>query len=102
MSRKFVYHRGKEITRVLHCDPLDPDGEAVVETIQDLEPLIEENKRLRELNNGRGEHFALLGRVPVHVYERAVREGWAEDQAKWRAWLNDPDNRAFRVNEGHV
>jgi hypothetical protein len=40
--------------------------------------------------------------VPMTVVETAMREGWFNDKAAWRRWLNDRDNRAFRVWGGQV
>jgi hypothetical protein len=32
----------------------------------------------------------------------AQREGWADDMVKWKAFLNDPDNKAFRIWPGRL
>jgi hypothetical protein len=31
-----------------------------------------------------------------------MREGWFHDDKAWERWLNDRDNRDFRVWEGRV
>jgi hypothetical protein len=36
------------------------------------------------------------------VYQRAVREGWAQDSAQWKKWLNHSDNKPFRTWKGKV
>lgn len=40
--------------------------------------------------------------IPQSVVSQAIREGWYHDDAKWRRWTNDPDNRRLRVSEGRV
>jgi hypothetical protein len=34
------------------------------------------------------------------IYEQSIHEGWTDKD--WAKWLNDPDNRAFRVWRGSV
>jgi hypothetical protein len=38
----------------------------------------------------------------VVIWEDLVRKGIANDTKKLKAWLNDPDNRAFRTRLGRV
>ncbi len=94
-----IYDQFGSVVRTLHVNK--NDGSFVMASAQDCEPLIEENKRLRENQTGK-EGFRLTARVPVHVVERAMREGWWHDEAEWKKWLNDADNRDFRVDEGRV
>ncbi len=42
----------------------------------------------------------LLAKVPMTVYEKSIVEQW--DEADWTKWLNDPDNKHFRVWPGKV
>jgi hypothetical protein len=56
------------------------------------------NRALGETQSG---HMKLIARgVPAFVYEQSLREDWGEDD--WAKWLNDSDNRAFRVWQGQV
>ncbi|NNM74755.1 hypothetical protein [Enterovirga aerilata] len=101
-TQQTVYEARGTLKRILVNDPLDGFyGQFTAVAEQECEPLIEENKALREMQTGK-ERFRLVARVPVPIYEQALREGWAYDDAKWRKWLNDPDNRAFRVSEERV
>lgn len=94
-----IYDQHGNAIRVAHTDT---SGERYVfETIEDHEPTIESAKVLREHVTSK-DTFRHVARVPLTVYEKALREGWADDQDKWRRWLNDPDNAAFRVWEGQV
>lgn len=96
--RDFIYAKENGLTRRAVNET---DGSFVLATEQDLEDVIEENKRLRE-NQTKKEHYRLVARVPVHVAEQAMREGWFHDDKMWARWLNDIDNRDHRVWEGKV
>lgn len=97
-----IYHDDGMLRRVVHSDPSEGFfGTFTTAASMDCTSLVETNKALREAQTGK-ETFRLIGRIPVTLYEKAVREGWAADEAKWTAWLNDPDNRMFRVWEGTV
>ena len=100
MERRSVERDGT-ITRTLVSGDLHDD--LVVHTEQDVGAILDHVHELREHTthnpNGLMRHAA---KVPVTVYEQAVREGWVNDQDAWRAWLNDPDNKAFRVWKGRV
>ena len=43
-----------------------------------------------------------VAKVPVTVVERAMREGWFHDDKAWDKFLNDPDHKGFRVDEGRL
>lgn len=93
------YQARDGVVRVLHWDDERPDR-FVVETIQDVEPILEGVARDRELMRNDGVN-KVLGHVPVAVYERAVHEQWGEDD--WSRWWNGqgppdlPNGRAFRI-----
>lgn len=99
MSNKFVLDADPGHVQYYHHDPLDED-KLILEDVYDVEPIINEAKRLSEMNPGR--EFRHVGIIPPHVLDQAAREGWINDQKKWREWLNDPDNRAFRTHPGRV
>jgi len=40
--------------------------------------------------------------LPLIVYQRACREGWANDMKQWRKWLNKSDNKVFRTWQGKL
>lgn len=100
-ERKYIYDANGTVVRELHADPEAPFGGFAINTIEDVEPIIESAKVLRENHKPRGD-MKLAARVPVTVVERAMREGWFHDDRAWRRWMNDPDNRDFRVWEGRV
>lgn len=94
-----IYDHQGNVIRVAHTDAAD--DRYIFETIEDHEPTIESAKILRE-NQSNKSMMRHVARVPMTIYEQAIREGWANDQLAWAKWLNDPDNRAFRVWEGNV
>ena len=100
-ERKYLYQADGTVARVLHARPEDPFGDFAIETIEDVEPIIDSVKTLRDEQDKKA-HMRHVARVPVTVVERAMREGWFHDQAKWDQWLNDPQNKDFRVWEGRV
>jgi hypothetical protein len=100
-AQKIIYAADGTIARVLHADDRDPFGDFAIETFEDVEPLLDSVKHMREVQNPKA-HMRHVAEVPVTIYEKAVREGWANDQAAWARFLNDPDNRAFRVWEGRL
>ena len=49
-----------------------------------------------------GKDFRHVAEVPMVVYQKACREGWAKDTKKWREWLNHSDNKVFRTWKGRI
>jgi hypothetical protein len=99
MASKMIYDVNENIVRVSHQDS-DPNV-AYFQTIEDVDPIIESAKLHREAVT-RKDNFRHVARVPITIYEQAVREGWADDQDAWRRWLNAHENQPFRVWEGTV
>lgn len=100
--------------KVLHQDPLlgiteifhgsDDGNQFTIETIQDVEPLLDLNKaKLNEVSNsdkwGDGK---LVASIPMVIYDQWLREGIMDDQQKLKQKLNDPDNRFMRTWPGHL
>ena len=92
------FSAGGHALRTLHFDP-DRPGRIIQETT-----LVYDDgfaQRNRELGEQQSGPMKLIARgVPLFVWEQSEREGW--DDAKWAAWLNDPENAAFRVWQGVV
>lgn len=93
---KFVYQRHDGIERTMV--PFDKDSFGVHTSIQ-ADEIVDSCKRDAELHDPRAVN-KLLARVPLTIYEQSIREQWDEDD--WKKWLNDPDNKAFRVWWGYV
>lgn len=93
-------------TEYFHYDP-ETDGFAI-ETVADVEPLIEVNKYLHNnapLRWGEWSHVATL---PSVIVTQLINEGILAgpgkviDRDRFKKWLNDRDNRAFRTRPGFI
>ena len=96
--KPFVYSGANGVQRVMH--PVDHDS-FVVETVLDLDPILDSVKRDQE-NFKSNSTNKVLARIPMTIYEQALREGWADDDDAWKKWLNDHQNAPFRVWRGRV
>jgi len=76
------------------------DNKVVYHTTQDIAPVIEHCKALSE--NKPGKDLRHVAEVPLVVYQKACREGWANDMKQWRKWLNHSDNKVFRTWQGKL
>jgi hypothetical protein len=101
MERKLVYRDSDGVRRTMITDEDSPGLLRVFTEVQ-MDEVLESIKRAREVDESRGP-FPMnrhLARVPMTVYEQSLLEQWDDD--RWKRWLNDPDNEAFRVNRGRV
>lgn len=73
----------------------------IYHTTQDINPVIEHCKNIAE-NVTPGKDLRHVAEVPLIVYQRACREGWANDMSQWRRWLNNSDNKVFRTWQGKL
>ena len=99
MGMKTLYDQWGGIIRWIETAP--GGDEMIVTTEQDATRLLRANSRDADVDQS-GRTFRLVARVPMPIIQQAIREGWHRDEKKWRAFLNDPDNRAFRVWPGKV
>lgn len=85
-------------------------GDFQIQTQQDVEPLIEYNK---SLHNATEKHtrYGELTRIaswPAVITMELAKQGILSmggailDEKRFRKWLNDRDNKAFRTREGTV
>jgi hypothetical protein len=92
-----------ECRQVLHFDDAD-DSRMALEVFQDdvtTSAILRKVREARERGaDSKSRELRLMAEIPMAVYLRACQEGW--DDADWRKWANDPDNRAFRVHDGRV
>jgi hypothetical protein len=84
------------VTQYAHLDGDDLH----IETIEDCQPLVDAAKILADKTPGKD--FRLAAIVPGEVFNQAFREGWLHDKAQWKKWMNDPDNKRFRVWGGRM
>ena len=89
----------------------DHDGDkTIIQRVQDVEPIIENNKRLQAEGKGYSSSRELrrIASIPMVVVERWIQEdgvnfmalGKQEKSVYLRKKLNDSDNRAWRNSDG--
>ncbi len=76
------------------------DGRMVLVTEQDVTPIVDYCKARAELPMDAD--MRPVAEIPLAVVERMMQEGSWNDPAAVRAWLNDPDNKCFRIWQGRV
>ena len=88
------------------------DGGLVIETIQDVSGIVESNKKQFNAYDERSRWSdELLGNkiasIPLTVIDELNKQGIMRgfhvlDQPRFKSWLNNPDNRAFRTRPGRI
>lgn len=80
-----------------------------IETTQDVESVLSENKGIRNEDTGRyGDGMHKVASIPMVKVHELMKDGVigmngeVVDPARLRRFLNDPDNRYFRTKEGTV
>lgn len=87
------------INEYVHHDPMRPD-DLIIHAEQDCSVILDHVKQERDRPVGK--EWRKVACVPMIFIDKAIREGWNNDQDKWRAFLNDPDNAGFRVWNGRI
>ena len=66
--------------------------------------MIEENKKSYASMDERTKwgEWNKVASIPMPLYSRLKRDGIIDDEKKFKAWLNDADNRFFRTRPGRV
>lgn len=91
------------ITETLHFQ--DGDGTASLYREQDVEPILDANKRAGGVGMSPTREFRHIARIPVVVYDHwcktyGVDVTKPEHSGLLRRLLHDPDNRFLRVDGG--
>jgi hypothetical protein len=94
------------VTEIAHM----PDADTfVVETHQDVSQIIEQNKAMYAQTDekARWGDWTHIAQIPLSVFQELNKKGICRgfhivDQTAMKAWLNDPDNKYFRVRPGRV
>jgi hypothetical protein len=101
-SRLLDYDAATGTKTIFHSDG---EGGGTIETQQDVTDLLEYNKARYNNVDERaryGEKAWIVASLPMHVYFDLKRKGIADDQKKFKAWLNDPENLYYRTRPGRV
>ena len=108
MSKKIPIENTGITKTILHSD--DSEGKIHIETTQDVQPVLEEIKirsNLGEFHNKKKDWYHAAS-IPLVVVQQLVKKGImhphgaVKDKARFKKWVNDPDNRAFRIWQGNV
>jgi hypothetical protein len=85
------------------------EEDVVLETVQDVEPVIEANKAaLNNVDNRRFGDGKLIARIPIVIMLQLVSKGILSpkfavlDEKRFSAWLNSSDNCWMRTWPGNV
>jgi hypothetical protein len=99
----------KVVHRKAHADD---NGGIIIESAQDVGGIVESNRKQFNAYDERARWSDdLLGNkiasIPLSVIDDLNQKGIMRgfhvlDQARFKAWLNHPDNRAFRTRPGRV
>lgn len=101
-SRELLLSKYGSFKQVVHTDSSDPNT-LIVEDIQNLEPIIERAKALSDRSPVKGETFRHIGFMPAFFWNKAVREGWLNDEKELKKrFINNPELKAFRTWPGTV
>ena len=69
---------------------------------QDVTQLLALNRAMyNEAPTGWGDG-ATAARLPLSLWMRLKREGVLDDPKRWRRWLNNSENRHFRIRPGWI
>jgi hypothetical protein len=88
------------------------EGELVIETVQDVSGIVESNRKQFNAYDERAkwsDHLFgnKIASIPLTVIDELNKQGIMRgfhvlDQTRFKAWLNNPDNRAFRTRPGRI
>jgi xylose isomerase len=86
------------------------NGDLVIAKEHNVSALIDANKEEYNTANSKWSDNALenrVARVPLAVFEQLQKEGITRgftilDQKRFKAWLNNPDNKVFRTKAGRI
>ncbi|MCC2626382.1 MAG: hypothetical protein K0S14_32 [Thermomicrobiales bacterium] len=101
-SRLLDYDPDTKTKTIFHSDG---EGGYTIETLQDVTELVEYNKARYNNVDQRarwGEKAWVAASLPPHVYMDLKMKGIADDEKKFKAWLNDPENLYYRTRPGRV
>src|ERR1700744_4217502 len=103
-TRVFESNPEEKKLKLFHFD--HTTGGFAIETIQDVEDVIEANKaEYNDADNQRWEgDMRKVGSIPLTIYYELKAKGWLpeQDQKAFLKWMHDPENRYFRTKSGRL
>lgn len=101
MSERFFSHDDfNGVTTYFMYD--DATDQMTLRKEQDVAPALEANKVLYNDAPIRWGEGQLVASIPISLYWDLKSKGIVDDQAAFKRWLNDPDNRFFRTRPGVI
>jgi hypothetical protein len=91
------------MTGTAHYVDYDENGDTLrfIEEVN-VDALIELNRQMYNEAPTGWNDGATVARLPMPLRMKLKAEGILDDPKRWAAWLNDPDNRAWRIRPGWV
>jgi hypothetical protein len=85
-----------------HWDPVTE--KFTITDRQEVQDLMDINKSIRNdgYRKNRNTMMRRVGSVPLNIYMDLKAKGIIDDRKKLAAWLNDPDNRAWRTDDSKI
>ena len=95
--------------RDIALDVIADDDRTTFVTVQDVEPVIDENAILRAMEQTNTDGLKHFAQIPENVINQWLNEEWAKGNTTMRLWddefefllarkLDDPDNAKFLVS----
>ena len=72
-----------------------------VKTVENVDPSIERNKVLQDDINLKADN-RLVASIPRVIYDKMMRDGMDRDIPRMKKWLDDSDNRVWRIWPGKI
>lgn len=88
------YYDDGELRRVV----LSRTEQTRFETTQNVDNILAACREKQKVSQSKD--LRHIGEIPVPVYEKAIREGWADDPKRIRQWLNE--NKEFKTVTGKL
>ncbi len=100
-NRLFEIDRATGTKKTFHYD--EQDDSCVIATRQDVTGIIESAKEERKISRGfKGDGFHKVGEIPNTILWDLHKRGILMDDDALLAWLDHPDNRAFKTHPGKL
>ena len=100
VERTHIYRDAYGVRRTSIWEDDNP-SRVTVKTEQDLTPILDGIARDRDLMRFRGPN-KMAARIPLTVYEDLKHRGIADDEAKFKAWLNSSEATPWRIWSGRL
>lgn len=103
MSR-ITWREMDSLTNTVSEFQISEDGKLDLRHVQDVTESLELTKAIANSCDGysKNRRMKWIAAIPVVVHDQLRRDGVLQDKKRFRAWLNDPDNKLFRIAGGRV